>query len=168
MTTFSESWGNYLLKNLSETQAPNTVDWWPQTIAWQILFFVGLIYIGFKVYRAIKKYRHNAYRREALAWLQSLPDYRVSEPDALFSQLPSLLRKVALSAYKRDEVCTLSNESWLQWLDQQCENTNFTKIPSSTFNQLSYGSNYNVDVNTMDTIVTEITLWIKHHRGQHD
>lgn len=168
MTIFSEPWGNYLLKSLSETQAPNSVDWWPQTIGWQILFLIGLVSIGLKVYRVIRKYHHNNYRREALAWLQSLPDYRVTDPDVLYSQLPSLLRKVALSAYKRDEVCTLSNDSWLQWLDQQCEKTSFTTLPSSAFNQLAYVPNYNVDINTMDTIVTEVTLWIKHHRGQYD
>jgi len=168
MTTFPESWGNYLLKNLTETEAPNTIDWWPQTVAWQILFVAVLVYIGVKVYRAIEKYQNNAYRRDALTWIQSLPAYRTVEPDSNYQQLPSLLRKVALSAYKRDEVCALSNESWLQWLDQQCEKTNFTQIPSSTLNQLAYGPNYDVDVNTMDNIVTEITLWVKHHRGQHD
>lgn len=168
MNTFPEPWGNYLLKNLVETQAPNAVGWWPQTIAWQVLFLTGLIYIGFKVYYAIKKYRHNVYRREALAWLENLPPYQISKPDKLYSLLPSLLRKVALSAYKRDEICTLSNEMWLQWLDQQCDKTNFSKIPSFTLNQLAYVPNYDVDVNTMDELVAEITLWIKHHGGQYD
>ena len=56
---FSEPWGNYLLKDLAETKAPNAIDWWPQTIAWQILFVTALIYIVIKVYRAIEKYQNN-------------------------------------------------------------------------------------------------------------
>lgn len=168
MIRFPEPWGNYLLKNLAETTAPNAINWWPQTIAWQVLFVAMLVYIGFNVYRAIKKYQNNAYRREALAWLKKLPPYQINEPDTIYRQLPSLLRKVALSGYKRDEVCLLSNKSWLQWLDQQCEKTSFTKIPIFTLNQLAYVPAYDIDANTMDNLVTEITLWIKYHRGQHD
>ncbi|PKH06118.1 DUF4381 domain-containing protein [Moritella sp. Urea-trap-13] len=168
MIRFPEPWGNYLLKNLAETTAPNAINWWPQTIAWQVLFVAMLVYIGFNVYRAIKKYQNNAYRREALAWLKKLPPYRINEPDTIYRQLPSLLRKVALSGYKRDEVCLLSNKSWLQWLDQQCEKTSFTKIPSFTLNQLAYVPAYDIDAKTMDNLVTEITLWIKYHRGLHD
>lgn len=168
MTEFAEPWGNYLLKNLVETKPPNVIDWWPQTIAWQIIFLAILVYIGFIVYQAIKKYQQHAYRREALAWLQKLPPYRINEPDPIYRQLPSLLRKVALSAYKRDEICLLSKKAWLNWLDKQCEKTSFVKLNTHILDQLAYMSSYEVDVKTMDKLVAEITLWIKYHRGQYD
>lgn len=167
MINFPAPWGNYLLKDFVETAAPNAIDWWPQTIAWQVLLLVVLVYIGFNIYRTIKKYQANAYRREALAWLKSLPPYRQHDADTIYRQLPSLLRNVALSGYERDEVCLLENQSWLQWLDQQCEKTNFVQVPSVLLTQLAYQPAYDIDVKTMDNLVNEITLWIKYHRGQH-
>jgi len=160
---FAKPWGNYLLERLTETQAPEGISWLPQTFGWKILASVAFLLLVRKIYHAYKDYQRNAYRREALAWLQQCQQTNNFD---LYKQLPSLLRKTALSAYKRTEISQLSDTQWEHWLDQQCQQTSFVTSCPNVLHQLAYMpiNSVTVRVDQYQVLLEQIKLWIKYHR----
>lgn len=167
MSLFDAPWGNYLLKDIVETTAPDSISWWPQTLGWQVLFLCVLVYVFVKGYRIYKKYIANAYRREAIAWMQALPAYQTTNPDPVFRQLPALLRKTAISAFSRSEVSLLSNGKWELWLDSQCQESRFSSRCVSLLHRLSYQADHQISTKQMLALQAEVLHWIKFHRGQY-
>ena len=141
--SFEKPWGNYLLEAIVETKAPDMISFWPQTIAWQLLFIFFIMLILKKVYQSWKNYQANAYRREALVWLAQCS--LSNEED--IRQLPALLRKTAILANNRQlkessafasensnkyfaikrkqEITELRGIPWVKWLDQHCSKSHF-------------------------------------------
>ncbi len=160
---FAKPWGNYLLDKIVETQAPETISWLPQTLGWKVLASVALLLLVRKIYTIYKNYQRNAYRREALAWLEQCQQTDNLE---LYKQLPTLLRRTALNAFKRTEISQLTGGQWERWLDQQCLQTSFVTSCPNALHQLAYMPiNSNAfSCEQYQVLVTQITLWIKHHR----
>lgn len=141
--SFEKPWGNYLLEAIVETKAPDLISFWPQTIAWQLLFIFLIMLILKKNYQSWKNYQANAYRREALVWLAQCS--LSNEED--IRQLPALLRKTAILANNRQlkkssafpsensnkyfaikrkqEITELRGIHWVKWLDQHCSKSHF-------------------------------------------
>jgi len=187
--SFEKPWGNYLLEKIVETIAPETISYFPQTIAWQIICIVLIIFIINKGYQSWKTYQANAYRREALFWLSQCS--LSNEEDV--RQLPALLRKTALLACqvnnnnhltqsaeliitRRNEITQLSGNSWATWLDAHCTKTKFShqtaalSFPLSSellLNKLAYIAH--IDLlddqfnKALKLLSQQITLWIKYH-----
>jgi len=185
--SFEKPWGNYLLDKIVETTAPETISFFPQTIAWQIISIVLIILIIKKAYQSWKTYQENAYRREALAWLAQCS---LTKEDDI-RQLPTLLRKTALLANqvsisedptavrKRHQVITqLSGPSWAAWLDKQCAKSHFSpeeqsSRPSSLSNekllaQLPYIPELDLNDNefsdALKQLCQQIAVWIQYHQ----
>lgn len=168
MRPFPEPWGNYLINGISETAAPNNISWWPTTIGWKILLLVLMIALLRLVYRRYQSYQRNAYRRDALAWLQQLPEYNGNQPDPIYRQLPALLRKTALTAFDRTAISQLSRQQWEVWLDQHCPGCLFVDNCPDLLHQLAYAPEIAISQSQMQTLVTEVGRWIRHHRGPYD
>jgi hypothetical protein len=185
--SFEKPWGNYLLEAIVETSAPHGISFWPQTIAWKIIFILLIIFAIKKSYQTWRTYQANAYRREALAWLAQCS--LKSEED--IRQLPALLRKTALLANdvslknegdtegftealaRRQEITQLTGKSWAIWLDKHCSNSQFTKVLTTSpcddlLAQLAYIPVLNINNNEFDTALKQlsqqIALWIKYHQ----
>ena len=122
---FERPWGNYLLEKIVENQAPDAISWLPQTVGWKILAIIIIFYFLKKSYQGYRNYQRNAYRRDAIKWLE-----QCQQSDELenFKQFPALIRQTALFAFSRTEVSQLSGSQWEQWLDKQCEQSNFTEL----------------------------------------
>jgi len=168
MKPFSEPWGNYLLNGLVETEAPSNISWWPETVGWKILFVIFIVFIVRKAYLIWQEYKRNAYRREALLWLQQLPDYNAASIASIYRQLPALLRKTALSAFDRTEINLLSKQSWEAWLDQQSDKSHFVDNCPTLLHRLAYDPQCQINPEQMNRLLLEITLWVKYHRRQND
>lgn len=190
--SFEKPWGNYLLEAIVETKAPDMISFWPQTIAWQLLFIFLIMLILKKVYQSWKNYQANAYRREALAWLAQCS---LSNEDDI-RQLPALLRKTALLANevsrqngnnskvfttgsnRHQEITELSGQSWATWLDNHCGKSQFSKAGESlTYSpltcpnllaQLAYIPQLDLNDSEFNVAVKQlcqqITLWIQFHQ----
>jgi len=185
--SFAKPWGNYLLDNIVETTAPEAISFFPQTIAWQLIFIWLLILVIKKSYQSWKTYQTNAYRREALAWLAQCS---LSTKEDI-RQLPALLRKTALLASEisknesfsaarksRQEITELTGPSWAAWLDKQCAKSQFSQeghsSPPDHFSnerllaQLPYVAK--LDLNNSEfndalaQLYQQIALWIQYHQ----
>ena len=190
--SFEKPWGNYLLEGIVETIAPQNISFWPQTIAWQLIFIVLTIVIIKKVYRTWQEYQANAYRREALAWLAQCS--LANEDD--IRQLPALLRKTALLANevnrhdknslegssnarkRRQDITGLTGKSWAAWLDSHCTRSDFSKSTQSAscaslsnealLTQLAYIPKLDLNDSEFNSalkkLCQQITLWVQHHQ----
>lgn len=187
--SFEKPWGNYLLDAIVETNAPQNISFWPQTIAWQIIFVFLTIVIIKKIYQTWQHYQANAYRREALAWLEQCS--LTNEDDV--RQLPALLRKTALLANevsqleenslnsvstvgkRRQEITGLTGQSWTAWLDRHCKRSQFSKTtPLSSHSnealliQLAYIPHLDLNDSEFNSalkqLCQQITLWVQHHQ----
>lgn len=190
--SFENPWGNYLLKAIVETKAPDAISFWPQTIAWQLLLILLIVLMIKKSYQSWRNYQANAYRREALTWLTQCS--LVNEEHV--RQLPTLLRKTAIIAVKRlikdsdnlsnktlavklqQDITGLRGKAWLEWLDLQCDKTNFnnksTKYAATAnscetlLSQLAYMPKVTLDDALFNKeliqLRQQIELWIKFHQ----
>ena len=165
MSTHSASWGNYLLKDLSETPLPEAISWWPQTLGWQIVVGFTLIDLMKWGYQRYRRYKRNYYRREAITWLTQLPH---DHPDVLtdYRQLPTLLRSVALKAYDRRLITQLSGQDWVDWLNRQCQSPCFSAQSAQLLHQLAYGASPSFTTVEIQQLCREMTLWCAVHREE--
>ena len=98
---------------------PPPVSWQPQTVGWDVLAVVlGVLAIVLMVY-AVRRYRRNRYRRDALAELGRLERNWVDHPEAnvaVLVALPALVKRCALSAWPRELVAGMSGVDWANFL----------------------------------------------------
>ncbi|MGB0936258.1 MAG: DUF4381 domain-containing protein [Colwellia sp.] len=163
-TPFERPWGNYLLEKIVETQSPEAISWLPQTVGWKIVFTFGLCYLLYKLQYAYKTYKANAYRRNALAWLKCYQ----SDEEWFYRQLPTLLRKTAISAFERSEVTSLFGSDWETWLDSKCQKTNFSSLCSNQLHLLAFSPDFTLSLEEKQHLTEQVTYWIKYHRGLND
>ena len=168
MMAFQSTWGNYLLKAFVETTAPPAISWWPQTIGWKFLLLGLFLFTIKKMYGLWQAYQRNAYRREALVWINALTTFYDLEQQAIYRQLPALLRKTALVAFDRSKICQLQSDEWDAWLDQHCQSTAFTKRCARQLHLLSFAPASQISPQQIQTLLNEIRLWIKFHRRPND
>ncbi|WP_285162646.1 DUF4381 domain-containing protein [Shewanella goraebulensis] len=168
MSQFNDTWGSNIVKELIETTPPEAINWWPQTLGWQVVaFFLFIIFLR-KLYLRWRLYQHNVYRRDAIAWLNQLPPFEKLSTQPIFRQLPNLLRKTALGGYQRTEIANLSGNSWAQWLDEQCTQSSFGEDGAFMLHRLAYDSDWSMTSDQMDSLTQKVRLWIEHHRGVYD
>lgn len=164
MNKVGEPWGNYLLKDIVETSAPKAIEYWPQTVGWAVLALILFLVIARKLFTYWETYKRNAYRREAIAWLQALPPFENINTTPQYRQLPALIRTAALHAFGSQEVTLLTRDKWEEWLDQQCQHTEFSNTYRTYLYQLAYSRDPSFTANQMNEFVKQISTWIKSHQ----
>jgi len=105
------------LDRLHGLAVPEPVSLWPLAPGWWLLLALLLLAAAVAVIRFVRKHRADAYRRAALAELESLE----STTDVI-----GLLKRTALSAWPREEVASLGGERWITWLGE----TGTSPVPS--------------------------------------
>jgi len=108
-----------LLKELADISVPSPPSWVPQTWGWAVLGVVLVIAALWAGWRALRRYRANRYRREALAELSSLESGLDAGSDQRAHALAGaavLLKRTALAAWPRDQVAALNGEGWGRFL----------------------------------------------------
>ena len=115
---------------------------------------IGLfvIAVGFVCFQWLKRYRGNAYRREALKWLSEL-----QEANSDVQALSGALKATALYAYEATSVASLSDESWPNFLRSSC-----SKLSSDALDVLSRAHAPKPrSLSALDW--RDAMLWVKHH-----
>lgn len=102
--------------------------WFPPAPAWSVLAVLSLIGGCLTIAWMVIYWRMNRYRRAGLAELRQLEQTQSQNPSALV-ELAELLKRVALVAYPRRQVASLSGEDWLRFLDHTMGTTDFSTGP---------------------------------------
>jgi hypothetical protein len=110
------------LANLHPLREPAVIGWWPPAPGWWVLGALVLLALAALSWFLLRRYRANAYRRRALAKLDTLHRQFATDGDsaAFVVNTNALLKSVALRAYSRRRVAGASGAQWLTFLNSSC------------------------------------------------
>ncbi len=164
-----EIFGNYALQDsalgdfVEISQAP-AIDWWPQTPGWLVLGALFLTWALVTLWRALRRWHHNRYRREALRELASLATV---EGPSLPPRSSELLKRVALAAFPRGEVAPLSGEAWVAFLNARCTAAPFQQDCARLLALDQYRGTAPAPAERA-ALLEACRTWITQHRGPGD
>lgn len=141
------------LERLHDLVVPTPVPWWPPTPGWWIVLALLAIALVALLGRMLIHWQRNRYRRDAL----NLVDHLLPE------ELPGLVKRVALSAWPREQVAHLTGQPWLAFLDRTGETTVFTTGAGRVLESLIYQPIPQEDLSEMRRAIRH---WIRNHRRE--
>jgi hypothetical protein len=143
------------LDKLHDFYQPPPPSWMPQTIGWYVLFtIIGLLLLWFGIH-SIRKWLADRYRREALRELPTIP----------IDQLSALLKRTALSAWRRERVASLNGKEWLGFLDASSSERGFDRAPGNRIEDVAL---HRTALSEQDEreLRRLAAAWIRRHRVQ--
>ncbi|NEI72343.1 DUF4381 family protein [Rhizobium lusitanum] len=109
---------NVALRSLHDVAVPQPVAWLPQTWGWAVLFIVAVAALGTYAWSRWRRYRKNAYRREALRLVDRIADN--VEGTGLqrrqMEELAEIVKRTALATWQRERVAGLAGADWNAFL----------------------------------------------------
>jgi hypothetical protein len=110
------------LQSLHDIVAPPPVPWLPPAPGWYALGLTALLFLLWGAVILFRRWRRNAYRRQALAELTHLTSAPATDTAAslVVPRMSELLKRTALAAYGRAQAASLSGQPWLDFLDSRC------------------------------------------------
>ncbi|MCP4896034.1 MAG: DUF4381 domain-containing protein [bacterium] len=160
-----EDFGNPWMANLTEIGAPDAVPWWPPAPGWYAVVVVVIIVLLRGVWLLIRRWRANAYRRDAMQELRSLDVDNSQGMASMLTMLPDLLKRVALTAFPRIEVAALSGPTWHQFLDRTMHEKRFTGEVGETLDRVAYVPDTDVPSQDGQRLLAAAARWIVRHRA---
>jgi hypothetical protein len=155
------------LQNLNDIVLPADPAWWPLAQGWYFLIGSLLVLAAWFGYRWLRYWLENRYRRAALSELRLLAD-GINKPekrDTCLRQIPTLLKRTALSVYSRDQVASLSGEDWRDFLNSKAHGLVFTEATFATLDSISYSCG---ELNVLDSQeVSDLLLATKEWLNRH-
>lgn len=137
------------LSNLRDIVVPPEVALWPPAPGWWILLAGGIAMAAIFAGMIVTRYRRNAYRRAALVALDTA--------DA--GDISSILKRVALAAWPRTEVASLTGAEWLAFLDRTARSNVFTQGAGRDLEGLAFGG-----AGDEQAVRAAARNWIRRHR----
>jgi cbb3-type cytochrome oxidase subunit 3 len=128
------------LEKLHDIVVPAPVSWAPQAPGWYVVFGLVLLGVGWWIYRRLRRFRKNRYRRLALKELTVI-ERQLQQPERraeALAEIPALLKWTALAAFPRSEVAALTGEQWLAFLDRNLGGKDFKEGPGRFLSELAY------------------------------
>ena len=154
------------LAQLHDIQLPVAIDAWPPAVGWWIISLLGIGILGYLGFLSLRHWRKNQYRREAIADLQKLL-HSYHEDTASINYLAlynNLLKRVAMSHFRRDQVASLSGEAWVAFLDNSGNTQEFSMGSGQSLIQGNYAPASDFDAKELHKIGY---AWIKNHHSDH-
>lgn len=154
------------LRSMHDIALPTPVSWMPQTWGWGLVAAVIAAILATWAVVAIRRYRRNAYRREALSLLGEAAQ-QVRNPATRVAGLDhvgELLKRTALAAWPRKEVASISGSEWIDFIRGSSEDEGSEAL-ARLLNDIEYrGADVNaVPANVGDDIVDGARRWIETH-----
>ena len=159
---------NSSLTNLRDIVEPAAVTWWPPAPGMVLVAVLVLLWAIVAVFLWSRRWQNNAYRRSALHDLAAIEE-QVRSPltrTAGIRQLSVLLKRVALAAYPRAEVASLTGNKWIAFLDQHISGDLFIKGPGQVLTAAVTEPNPGADLTDSDCdgMIQAVRRWITGHR----
>jgi hypothetical protein len=162
-----------MLEGLIPIIDPEPISLWPSLLpGWiivGIVFALIVVAVGIRLYR---RYKHNEYRRNALAQVEMIVGSTGSDGrlhDDRVNRLSLLLKQVALQAFPRKRVASLSGDDWYQFLKETSGPRSFTaasvKQMSDAAFQRKGASAGSSDGSTVEMLADDIRRWIRGHHA---
>lgn len=153
---------NEELAKLKEIALPEVVSYTPETLAWYILFAVIFLLVLFLLWKSYKRYKKNLYRKTALK------DLSIIKKEKAYRELPILIKRIVLVFTEREYIASLSDQKWLEFLNNSYNGNEFLSDTGKILIDLSYASPNRINKyseNEIDALFNLITEWIKNHNA---
>jgi hypothetical protein len=152
------------LQNLNDIVLPAPVEWWPLAPGWYVVFVVLACIFCWILFRRLKAWRRNTYRREALRELSEI----CSQGSIAARRLPGLLKRTALSAWPREQVAELSGAPWHDFLDRTGDTADFGTGMGKVLDRLSYAGSGEPTLSgaEFEQACEATEAWIRRHRQE--
>ena len=148
------------LAALHPLREPLPAHWWPPAPGWWILLGLLALSIVILGWILLRRRKARAYRRQALAQLESLrTQYRqTQDANAYLGAANALLKSAALIAYPRREVAASSGSRWLEFLNHGLAPAD--QFPEDFVNGAYRKSGIAIDVEQLHSTASK---WIRRH-----
>ena len=160
------------LNRLHDIVVPAPVPWWPPAPGWYFVLAALALAVIYGAARALATSRANAYRRIALAELANLEAAWNGNPQdqSPLATLPVLLKRVALAAFPREQVASLSGTAWCEFLDITAGHPLFAGRPAEMLHQISYESPAprGLSKDQVTTLFAAARTWVRCHHSLAD
>ena len=148
--------------DLGPLYEPDALRFSFETPGWYLLGGLLSLLAVLLFFKWLKRYRKNAYRREALRNLRIIEDKFYNQKDVLcLNDVLVLLKLVAIKAFGRQQVAQLHGKDWLEFLESKGKNTPFTHYKQHIVNTLY--DTIEVDVKEKKALMELSKKWIKTH-----
>ena len=123
--------------DLGPLYEPDAVRFSFETQGWYVLSGLLLLFVALLFFTWLKRYRKNAYRREALKTIARIEQHSLNQNEGnQLNDIWVLLKLVAIEAFGRQEVAQLYGDDWLEFLESKGRNTPFTDYRQHIANTL--------------------------------
>ncbi|GAB4066823.1 DUF4381 domain-containing protein [Ancylobacter sonchi] len=147
------------LSRLADIVVPPPVAWWPPAPGWWMLLAALLAAGLILLVAAVRRWRRNAYRREALAALDRLGP---ATDAAGIAAVSAVLKRTALAAYPRDQVASLTGRAWVAFLDRTSGSQTFS---ASGLAGAASGAPAGEETEQLGAaLLAAARRWVTHHR----
>jgi hypothetical protein len=152
------------LRSLGDIATPDPVSWIPRTWGWGLL--ASILFVLVLVYFMIwyKRWRRNAYRREALQELNAIK-IQFQNHDQRYlaaTALAELVKRVAIASWSRRSAAALSGGDWVKFLAAH-DGTDISGSLSRFLNDLEYQAKPEPVFDDFNVIVNYTSKWIERH-----
>ncbi|MCG8312470.1 MAG: DUF4381 domain-containing protein [Pseudomonadales bacterium] len=150
------------LAQLKDIHLPDPVGQWPPAMGWWLLALFAVLAIVAIIAWLRHRHKKNAYRREALAYLEALQQ-RANERDPITvaTQVSGLLKRVAITLFGRHQTAGLNGSDWLRFLDEKGKTDAFSQGPGKMLGDDIYKPNAQVDLTSLFELSKQ---WIEKQR----
>ena len=152
---YSSSFGNLI--------EPESVSYSFNTPGWYIVFGLILLAIIIIAFIRFRKYKKNAYRREAIIEIEKIT--KIENRSESILELNSLLKVVAIQIYGRTKVAALYGKQWLEFMANSIKKTE--NIPTNNFDDFAkalYNKDFILNDNQYNSLVAFAILWVNNHK----
>ena len=148
--------------DLGPLYEPDAVRFSFETPGWYVLGIFLLLVAAFLFFKWLKRYRKNAYRREALKTIANIEQHSQNQNEAnQLNDIWVLLKLVAMETFGRQQVAQLYGDDWLEFLESKGKNTPFTHYKQHIINSLY--DTISVDLKETRTLIELSKQWINTH-----
>lgn len=123
---------------LRDIHLPETVAWWPPAIGWWLLlgFITVLMILTIKLLQYNKNRKYSA-ANQAVETLQLIASTYAQSGDKkyLIREISSLIRRLCISLFPREQTANLLGDDWLLFLDQSMQPPNDDIKQNKPFSQ---------------------------------
>ena len=157
------------LANLHDIVVSDPVPLWPPAPGWYGVGWILLIALVWVTWSLMRKRHANRYRRVALAELDQL-ELAVHDPTrrgSALAELPALVKRVALAAWPREVVASLSGQTLLEFLDAAGRTRAFRDGPGTCLSALAYDTRAAaaLDDEHIAQLFGAVREWVKQHNA---
>ena len=156
----------YSLNDLRDIALPEKISFWPPAMGFWILLGLVMIVLSYIALKKYKDWSMNAYRRAGLILLKELGDnFSVDNQEATVENISLILKRVALVAYSREKVASLTGDAWLDFLNESYGGKEFLDHPAVLLKDASYHQRKEniVDENDVKKLLFLAQTWITQH-----